>query len=167
MAIKNLSSLSSIARRAIGVTSSSPVKTSAAASVAKKVATSAAVSAIAIPVVSSLVKSVSTSPTYTKIDEKLGGYLPGGITPGQNTVLDMHGGINRNWSTGTTTMGILNDGNWYAVKKTGQIKVFRPSKNVVFGKKIEPRKFIRIAQKYRVIHKELNSVFKSIKLRRK
>jgi len=166
MAIVNLSSLSSIAKRAIGVTSTSS-KTSAASSIISKTAASAAVAAIAVPVVKSVVSSVSSGATYQKIDEKLGGYLPGGITPSQNTVLDMHGGINRNWRTGTTTMGILNDGNWYAVKKTGQIKVFRPSKNTVFGKKIEPRKFIRVAMKYRGIHKELNSVFKTIKIRRK
>jgi len=166
MVIVNASSLSSIAKRAVGLTSSSTSK-SAASSIISKTAASAAVAAIAVPVVKSVVSSVSSGSTYQKIDEKLGGYLPGGITPSQNTMLDMHGGINRNWSTGTTTMGILNDGNWYAVKKTGAIKVFRPSRNVVFGKKIEPRKFIRIAQKYRGIHKELNSVFKSIKLRRK
>lgn len=167
MAIKNLSSLSSIALKKVQSVGSSTIKTSAASSIAKKVATSAAISSVAIPLVSKTLSSISSSPMYTKFDEKLGGYLPGGITPSQNTVLDMHGGINRNWSTGTTTMGILNDGNWYAVKKTGAIKVFRPSKNIVFGRKIEPRKFIRVAQKYKLIHKELNSVFKSIKMRRK
>jgi len=148
-------------------TGSTKATTSAAKSVISKTAASAAVAAVAVPVVKSLVSSVTSSNLYTKADAALGGYLPGGITPTQDNTLDMHGGIARNWSTGTTTMGILRDGNWYAVKKNGMIKVFRPSKNVVFGKKIEPRKFIRIALKYRGIHRELNGVFKSIKIRRK
>jgi len=149
---------------------------SAASSIMNKVSSSkvattalksAAISTVAIPLVSSALKSVSSNPTYQRIDEKLGGYLPGGITVSQDNVLDLHGGIARNWNTGTTTMGILRDGNWYAVKKNGTVKIFRPTKNIVFGKKVEPRKFIRVALKYRGIHKELNSVFKSIKLRRK
>lgn len=167
MVIVNASSLSSIAKRAVGLSTSTSTK-SAASSIISKTAASAAVAAIAVPVVKSVVSSVSSGGTYQKIDAALGGYLPGGISPAQDNIIDYHGGLARTpWNTGTTTMGILRDGNWYAMKKNGMLKVWRPSKNIVFGKKIEPRKFIRVAMKYRGIHKELNSVFKSIKIRRK
>jgi len=180
MAIVNAGALSSIAKSKLASLATGSAKTSAAQSIVTKtasqtVATKSAASlvggglasAIAIPVIKTAVSSLAGSSTYSKVDAALGGYLPGGITPSQDNVIDMHGGLAKNWNTGTTTMGIMKDGNWYAVKKDGRIKVFRPSKNIVFGKRIEPKKFIRVAMKYRGIHRDLNSVFKSIKIKRR
>jgi hypothetical protein len=128
----------------------------------------AATSILAVPLIKTAVSSMGIGNTYSYVDEKLGGYLPGGISPSQDNVMDIHGGLARKpWNTGTTTFGILRDGNWYAMKKNGQLKIFKPYKSIVFGKKIEPRKFIRLAQKYHSIQKDLNSVFKSIKTKRR
>ena len=53
----------------------------------------------------------------------------------------------------------LADGRICAQKKDGTVKCWRPFKPTVFGKKIDARKFARLAKKYRKTYQELHRLF--------
>ena len=100
---------------------------------------------------------------YTKLDQALGGYLPGGMTPSQQDIYAMHGGVAYSWNTGTATFSRLADGRIAVQKKNGLVKIYRPYKPLVFGKKTDAKKFIRVAKKHKKIYSELRKIFKTTK----
>lgn len=93
---------------------------------------------------------------YLTIDEWLQGYLPGGIPRSMET---LGATVVKTWVANGALFGRLSDGRIAVVRKDGTIKVYRPYKPLVFGKKTDGKKFIRLAKRYRKEYKELHKIF--------
>lgn len=71
------------------------------------------------------------------------------------------------WSTGTAEFSRFADGSIAVNRKDGTVKVYRPYKSLVFGKKVEISKFVKLAKRYHRYAKELASIYKNISLTKK
>ncbi len=80
---------------------------------------------------------------------------------------DEHGLVIRKWTANGAQFVRFQDGTQAVKKKDGLVKYYKPYKPVVFGKALKVSAFIRLAQKYEKTHKELDAIFKKIKIRRK
>lgn len=111
----------------------------------------------------SINEEVQTMGIYNQLDNYLGGYLPGGITPQMDNAMQGTVGVVKTWDTGTARFARLSDGRMMAQRKDGTVKVYKPYKSLVFGKKLNVGGFIRLAHKYKKTHTKLNHIFKGLK----
>lgn len=65
----------------------------------------------------------------------------------------------KTWTANGTPFQLLSDGHIVVTKRNGIVKKYKPYKPMVFGKKIDAKKFARLAKKYRGVHKELNKLY--------
>lgn len=82
------------------------------------------------------------------------GFIGGGGSVGSVPVV-------RSWSANGTPFQLLQDGRIAVTKKNGIVKIYRPYKPMVFGKKTDAKKFIRLAKKYKKTYAELHKIFRS------
>ncbi len=93
---------------------------------------------------------------YRRVDQALGGLLPGGVP----MPMAMTGAtLVKTWVSNGVLFGKLSDGKMVVQKKDGTVKIWRPYKPVVFGKRTDVTKFTRLAKKYRKEYQELHKLF--------
>ncbi len=96
---------------------------------------------------------------YGAIDLGLGGRLPGGITPGLAGVVEHGERPVKTWVANGATFIRFANGKIAVEKKDGTIKVYRPYKPTVFGKRTDVTKFVRLSKKYQKEYTELHKLF--------
>ena len=82
-----------------------------------------------------------------------GVFSPKDITP------TYYGGVTKQWVANGTPFQRNEDGTISVQKKDGTVKTYRPYKPIVFGKQLNAKKLVRVANKHRSIYKELHKIF--------
>lgn len=99
--------------------------------------------------------------TYAAVDEYLGGYLPGGITPGVDNALEAQAGIVKRYSTPNGTLYRFANGKMGMVsRRTGLLKVWKPYRCIVIGKRPTIGQLSRVVKRAKVWQKGLNKLLK-------
>lgn len=95
--------------------------------------------------------------TYQAVDDFFGGYLPGGITPGQNTLIEQRGGVVRRYSNGLMR---FNTGHMGIIGKDGMLKTWKPYRPIVIGKRPTIGQLSRVVKRAKVWQKGLNKLLR-------
>jgi len=95
--------------------------------------------------------------TYAQVDDFLGGYLPGGISPTANVQLDAQAGIVKRYPNG---MYRFADGKMGIIGKNGLLKTWRPYKCIVIGKRPTIGQLSRVVKRAKVWQKGLNKLLR-------
>jgi hypothetical protein len=101
--------------------------------------------------------SMGLGNTYQAVDDFLGGYLPGGITPSANVQLDAQAGIVKRYPNG---MYRFANGRMGIIGKDGLLKTWKPYRSIVIGKRPTIGQLSRVVRRAKVWQKGLNKLLR-------